>query len=173
MEQVQPNTLRVRDLDSHWLAISIGLGILTETSFSTDNPPPKVVQGYKVRFDQLPLFPGSLTPTGQFSSISSTRISSTNQRPRPTKLSRNLGTTKQCSCTSWLGLLMKTSLSVLSIVNGSSLINGMFWPFLFFFRFAGEIFQSLTKHVPQRIQEQLRSWVSILMVQFPPECESR
>ena len=90
---------------------------------STDNPPPKVVQGYKVRSHKN----SSRAKLGTHSwrsSMSFTRTSSTNQKRQRTRLSRSRGTTRPCFCTLVLVLRMRTSLSELSIVNGNSRTSG-------------------------------------------------
>jgi hypothetical protein len=90
---------------------------------STDNPPPKVVQGYKVRSYGLCHV---LSPelTSWCSLMSSTRTSSINQKRQRTRLSRSRETTRPYFYTSALVLHTRISLSESSIVNGNSRING-------------------------------------------------
>lgn len=88
---------------------------------SVDNPPPKVVQGYKVCID-YPTTDFQLT--SYFSSTSFTRIWSTNQKLLRTKSSGNPGMRTPCCCISALGPHMKTSVSGSSIGSGSFHING-------------------------------------------------
>jgi hypothetical protein len=92
---------------------------------STDNPPPKVVQGYKVCI-ALPL-PLSLLEVICLLSCSLTyftRISSTRRKLRHTKLSKSQETTRLFYCISRQVLHTKTSHSELSTENGSFHISG-------------------------------------------------
>jgi Cactus-binding C-terminus of cactin protein len=72
---------------------------------STDNPPPKVVQGYKVCDPQLLI---SHDLTSSISSIFSILISLINQRRQHTRLLRNQGTMKLFSFISVPVLLTRT-----------------------------------------------------------------
>lgn len=91
-----------------------------DTDDSTDNPPPKVVQGYKVG---LIYTSASHTLTG-FSSTYFIRTSSTSRRLRHTKSSKRQETMKPYFSTSALARLTKTLLFELLIENGSSHTNG-------------------------------------------------
>lgn len=90
--------------------------------FSTDNPPPKVVQGYKVCnvFKKFLLRSAYL----YWSSTYFIPTLSTSQRRLRIKSSKSLVTTKLFFCISVQGHLTKTLRSESSIVNGNIRING-------------------------------------------------
>jgi hypothetical protein len=90
------------------------------TDDSTDNPPPKVVQGYKVGLIYTST-PHTLTG---FSSTYFIRTSLTNRRLRHTKSSKRQETMKPYFSTSVLARLTKTLLFESLIENGSSHTNG-------------------------------------------------
>lgn len=90
------------------------------TFFSTDNPPPKVVQGYKVSH----FLAQNRTTYVACSSISFIRTLSISRKRQHTKLSKSRVTKIPYCFTLAQDLHTKTSLSGLSIVNGSILIKG-------------------------------------------------
>lgn len=96
--------------------------------FSTDNPPPKVVQGYKVCIAYLFYIHVMCLPC--YSSTSSIPISSTRRKLQRTKLSRSQGTTRLYYYISRLAHHTKTSHSGLSTENGNSRTNGTTPPWL-------------------------------------------
>lgn len=87
---------------------------------STDNPPPKVVQGYKVHIDCF------LFNIHSFCSSSTyfTPTLSTSRRRLRIKSSKSLATTRRFFYISAQVLLTKTLRSESSIVNGNFRING-------------------------------------------------
>ena len=91
-----------------------------DTDYSTDNPPPKVVQGYKVG---LIYASAPRTLTG-FSSTYFIRTSSTSRRLQHTKSWKRQETMKPYFSTSVLARLTKTLLFESLIENGSSHTNG-------------------------------------------------
>jgi hypothetical protein len=96
-----------------------------QTHYDTDNPPPKVVQGYKV-------CQAVLTKDARLirvrSSTSSILISSTNQKHQRTRLSRIRMMKRRSSSTSQQVRRMRTLHSASSTVNGSTRTSGWSCP---------------------------------------------